>query len=63
VGHKPRWVGIENCYSFWKDQVGPHLASPGSRVELNSYPGGYCFLGTEWTDGGSIPIVVLQRCH
>ena len=63
VGAALEWVAEARCFAYWKDQVSGHLADPGQPVSLDAFPGGYCYLASEWSLAGSKPIVVLERRH
>jgi hypothetical protein len=63
VGFKPRWIPEPDRFDFWKGEVKPHLAEPDEKVNLERFPGEYCYFAAEWQGGGGSPIVVLQLCH
>jgi hypothetical protein len=63
VGAKLMWVPESETFAFWKDEVRARLAEPDARVNLEQFPGGYCYFASEWSGPGSMSIVVLQRCH
>jgi len=63
VGASLLWVPVKDCFSFWKDEVRPHLAEPGSRAVLDSFPGNYCYFASEWDTDGASKIVVLEKRH
>jgi hypothetical protein len=59
IGLKPRWIGLDDCYRFWMDEVQPHLAEPDAKVTNN---GVYCYWAFEWhSDEVGSPIVVLEQ--
>ncbi len=61
---RPRWVPEAACFDFWKAEVKPHLAEPDrGAVDLERFPGGYCYFASEWRGAGGSPVVVLQCCH
>lgn len=62
VGSKPRWIGLDDCYRFWKTEVKPHLAEPNQRTYLDSFPDSYCYTACEW-GAAEAPIVVLEHHH
>jgi len=64
VGASLCWVPIEDRFSFWKSEVRPHLAQPGSHAVLDSIPDSYCYFASEWraaVDGYTV--VVLEKHH
>jgi len=64
VGVKPRWIGLEDCYRFWMDEVKLHLIEPGTRVILDELPECYGYWGSEWLrEEATPPIVLLEMCH
>ena len=63
VGASPRWVQPGECFQFWKDEAQPHLASTATTI-LDEFPGGYCYLASQWDRGDSAEtIVVLEKQH
>jgi hypothetical protein len=62
VGVAPRWIPASECFDFWKDEVKPHLAS-GTKAALDGFPGGYCYFASQWGEGTTAPIVLLEKHH
>jgi hypothetical protein len=64
VGSKLSWIPSGECFDFWKHEVKPHLAEPGSSARLEDFPGDYCYFASEWgSDDTSLPIVVCTKEH
>ena len=64
VGHLLRGIDGQDCFDFWKGEVKCHLAEPDSRIELDKYPGAYCYTASLWeSEESSTPIVLLERDH
>ena len=64
VGKKLRWLDPTNCSDFWKIEARPHLATEGSRMVLDDFPGFYCYRASEWeSDLTATPIVLLEHHH
>ncbi len=63
VGSKPRWLPEPDCFAFWKTEVNPHLATPGTQASLDDFPDSYCYFASEWTPASGSPIVVLEMAH
>jgi hypothetical protein len=64
VGLKLEWITSKNAFKFWKAEVSPRLADPRKQqFQIDQFPGGYCYLASEWSDGEGEPIVVLRRVH
>jgi hypothetical protein len=63
VGASLTWIPLAGCYEFWKREAQTHLAAPDARVSLDDYPGGYCYLASEWSSRGESPIIVLEKHH
>jgi hypothetical protein len=61
VGSAPRWVELNKCFEFWKNEVLPHLAK-NSHAILNDYPDQYCYFASQW-NGENEPIIVLEKHH
>jgi hypothetical protein len=63
IGLPLQWIQLHDCYSFWKNEVKPHLASDSGAV-LGEFPGSYCYFASQWDEGvESTPIVVLEKSH
>jgi len=63
VGKKLRWIPQDECFKFWTKEVLPHLAEPEAKVNLEQFPGNYCFWASKWQAEGTQTIVVLERAH
>lgn len=64
LGHSPRWIPIQECYEFWKNDAQTHLASPDAELCLEDCPDGYFYIASEWSDrDAGAPIVVLEKSH
>ncbi|HVF70472.1 MAG TPA: hypothetical protein VM940_02590 [Chthoniobacterales bacterium] len=63
VGERPQWIPPQESYRYWKSEVQPHLAAPGSRVYLDQLPDSYAYFATAWGEDAGIPIVVLEKPH
>ena len=62
VGAALRWIQASECFEFWKDEVTPHLAS-WTKAALNEFPGGYCYFASQWEEGATAAIVLLEKHH
>ena len=64
IGHKVKWIPANDCYSYWKEEVKPHLADPEVSVPLEEFPGEYCYFASEWRGGDSgAAVILLERHH
>ena len=63
IGGPLEWISPSNCYDFWKSEVREHLADPAEKAQSWEYPSGYCYFATEWSDGNTGTIVVLETHH
>jgi hypothetical protein len=64
VGRPLLWIDAHDCYDFWKADVRAHLAEPASRLILDSFPGGYCYIASEWEDAAlGTSVVLLEKHH
>jgi hypothetical protein len=64
VGTLPQWITPAEGYDFWKSEAEPHFADPELRVNLDKFPGGYCYFASEWSsDDKTIPVVVCEKHH
>ena len=62
LGNSLQWIGLQDCYPFWKNEVKPHIA--GERAVLEEFPGEYCYFAWKWdTATEAAPIVVLEKSH
>lgn len=62
VGVAPRWIPASECFEFWKNEAKPHLAGD-TKVDLNEFPGGYCYFASQWEGETTAPIVLLEKSH
>jgi hypothetical protein len=63
LGKPYRWVPNNELYTFWKDEVKPHLASPESKTVLEDFPDEYCYFASEWKSSDGEAIVFLSKAH
>ena len=61
-GKQLEWIPPPQCYDFWKTRVKPRIVE-ADRFDLADFPGEYCYVATEWADGESPPIVLLEQYH
>lgn len=65
-GHPLIWLPPADRHRFWKDEAKPHLVDPdliesGFRVE--TFPSAFCFIGSQWGENETEPVVVLETHH
>jgi hypothetical protein len=64
VGEQLQWISAQDCFDFWKNKVKAHLAESTSRIDLDAFPGAYCYTASQWEgEKGGTPIVLLERHH
>jgi hypothetical protein len=63
VGRPLLWIDAHDCYDFWKADVKAHLAEHYSRIILDSFLGGYCYIASEWEGAARGTSVVLLEKH
>jgi hypothetical protein len=63
AGRAPVWVSEAERFSFWKNEVLPHLAGATDEVDLDQFPNGYCYRASEWLRPDGTFIVVLEVVH
>ena len=64
VGHSLTWIPLEHCFEYWKSEVKPRLVQPDTeRIDLNKYPGEYCYVASEWETILDHPVIVLEKYH
>jgi hypothetical protein len=56
------WIPSSRTYDFWKTEVKPRLVETEA-FYLETFPGGYCYVASEWADGQLSPIVLLEMHH
>ncbi|MHB9134176.1 MAG: hypothetical protein ACYDBB_24155 [Armatimonadota bacterium] len=57
-----RWIGLADCYQFWKGEVTLHLCK-GDKFFLKDYPGEYCYTAREWRLSTGERVIVLEIYH
>ena len=62
VGKLLRWIPPSDCYEFWKIEVKPRLVETPT-FNLAEFSGVYCYVASEWGDGRSASIVLLEKHH
>jgi hypothetical protein len=68
VAEPLNWVTSEKLYEIWKGELRPRLVEPekgatkGFGFQLSDYPGGYCYIATEWS-GAEVPVVLFEMHH
>jgi hypothetical protein len=51
-------------FTFWKDELAPHLAEPSSdALEITQFPGSYFYIASEWSLPDGEAIVVAEKHH
>ena len=51
-------------FAFWKGELKPRLVAPdATRIRLDDYPGGYCYVASEWQCETDRTVVVLEKHH
>jgi hypothetical protein len=64
VDHHLRWIAPQDCFDFWKNEVKRHLVEADSRIDLESFPGTFCYTASQWENvNPEIPIILLERHH
>jgi len=61
-GKRLEWIPRPQCYDFWKTQVKLRIVETGT-FEQEDFQGAYCYVASEWADGESSPIVLLEKYH
>jgi hypothetical protein len=62
VGSPLRWIPVNECFLFWKNDAKRHLAT-GRKAILDEFPGTYCYFASQWDSAESTPIVLLEMTH
>jgi hypothetical protein len=65
VGSALRWLDPPALLAFWKEEArGRIVEASASGFRLEDYPGGFCFIVTEWHRADSQhPILLFERHH
>lgn len=64
VGYPLRRVGVKKCYDFWKSEVANHLVQdPEVGFHIETFPGNYAYVASEWSGSIETPIVLLEKHH
>jgi hypothetical protein len=68
-GEPLHWVATDAVYAVWKGELRPRLVEPdegadkGFGFHHEHYPGGYCYVATEWSTPASPPILLFEMHH
>jgi hypothetical protein len=59
-----RWVRMHDRFTFWKTEVKPRLV-PGNVTAFHreDFPGGYCYVATEWLGSAGAEAILLEKHH
>ena len=64
VGDPLQWHLPGNCYHLWKTELQSRLRDAGQHVSLDTFPGGYCYIASEWNaEDDRQLVVVLEVQH
>jgi hypothetical protein len=64
VGSRLEWIDAAARFTFWKDELAPHLAEPGGGpLYLEQFPGEYFYGAGEWRLDDGTAIVVVEKHH
>src|SRR4051794_12854334 len=50
-GDPVKWIPLERLYDTWKSELRDRVVPPDvatKRFHLDGFPGGYCYLASEW---------------
>ncbi len=61
VGHPLRWIGRDDCYQFWKDELRSRVCI--EPVYLEDYPGEHCYFASEWQLESGEMVILLEMAH
>jgi hypothetical protein len=61
-GEPLRWIPPSQFYDFWKTEVKPRIVETET-FDQAQFPGAYCYVASEWTDGQPSPLVLLEKYH
>ena len=61
-GKRLEWIPPPQCYDFWKTRVKPRIVE-ADKFDLADFPDKCCYVASEWADGESPPIVLLEMYH
>lgn len=63
-GEPLQWIPPLQSYDFWKSEVKPRIVeSETETFDRADFPGAYCYVASEWMDGQSLPLVLLEMYH
>jgi hypothetical protein len=63
LGHRPSWIGLSDRWTFWKNEVKPHLAKSADEIVLEEYPDRYAYVAKRWSTRFSETVIVLEKHH
>ena len=63
VGSKLKWISLDQCYQFWKEEVKEHLVDKPDKIYIDDLTAGYTYIASEWTSESNEPIILLEKAH
>ena len=63
VGKPFRWVAEADRFTFWRNEVQPHLGAPDLAIDLDTLPDARAYLASEWAPLAGPPVVLLEAYH
>ena len=62
VGHRLRWIPLNERFDFWKSEGARHLCD-GERIFLDGSSDGIAYVASEWHADEDEPPIVLFEAH
>ena len=63
VGETLKWIDIENCYKFWKNEVKNHLANDLNKIDIEQFENNYCYIASEFETASNDYLILLEKFH
>jgi hypothetical protein len=62
IGLKLKWIEIQDCYNFWKQEISNNLAFE-ELINLDNFDNNYCFWASKWKYPNEEIVILLEKLH
>jgi hypothetical protein len=63
IGTDLKWIEINVCYVFWKEEVKKHLIENRDEIILGDFPDNYAYLASKYENAVGDFVILLEKIH